>query len=296
MPAIEPSLSPAAAIPQWLRLLRLLPARTPGKSRLARWCIHRALKGREADISTCGLTFRVPSTHEPVAMGLIADGQYETGLCRALSTILHADSIFFDVGANVGVFSLFSAQQWCPKGRVLGFEASPLIYSYLHHNAQRHQFPALKVFNRAVTEHSGDHLTFYDAPLAKFGMGSLVNRFGTSGVEVQTISLDEAAAENNIARVDVIKVDVEGFELGVFKGATHLLSQIPAPIIFFEFNDWAEERDETHAGDAQRYLHDMGYITVPLDAWLRGDRSPHDPVVSGGTDLVAFKSNQTHSK
>ncbi len=261
----------------------------PGKSRLARWCIHHALQGREADISTQGLTFRVPSTYEPVAMGLIADGQYETGLCRALSSLLHVDSVFFDVGANIGVFSLFSAQQWCPKGRVLGFEASPLIFSYLQHNTQLHQLPALQVLNRAVTEHSGDHLTFYDAPIAKFGMGSLENRFGTKGMAIQTISLDDAAAENNIARVDVIKVDVEGFELGVFKGATRLLSKTPAPVIFFEFNDWAEERGGTHAGDAQRYLHSLGYVTVPLDSWLQGDRNPHNPVVSGGTDLVAFK-------
>ena len=276
-------------VPAALTLLRLLPARLPGKRRLAQALMNAFLPEGPADIETGGITFRVPSVREPVAVGLIADGSYETCLCTALETVLRKDSVFFDVGANIGVFSLFAAHCWCPEGRVIGFEASPQIYDYLQHNGSTQPRPGLTLLNRAVTASGGEHLTFYNAPAAKFGMGSLANRFGTPGVDVLTASLDQVAAEQGIDRVDVIKVDVEGFELGVFQGAQKILAQSQPPLIFFEFNDWAEERGDTRAGDAQRYLHSLGYVTVPLEDWNRGDRTPHAPVTVGGVDLVAFK-------
>lgn len=279
---------PPQRVPWPLRLLRLIPARCPGKRRLATAMMKTFMNDGPADVDTHRITFRVPSVREPVAMGLIADGSYDLDLCHALEAILRPGSVFFDVGANVGVFSLFACHCWSPGIRVIGFEASPQIFAFLEHNGKQHAHSGLTLLNRAVTATSGDHLTFYNAPATKFGMGSLANRFGTEGVQVQTISLDRAATEHDIQRVDVIKVDVEGFELGVFQGAQLLLSQRPAPVIFFEFNDWAEERGDTRAGDAQRYLHSLGYVTVPLEAWLRGDRRPRDPITTGGTDLVAF--------
>jgi FkbM family methyltransferase len=247
------------------------------------------LAGGPADIQTDGITFRVPSTREPVAMHLIADGGYEPDLCAVLASRLNPSSVFFDVGSNVGVMSLSAAHRWCPQGRVVGFEASPKIFECLDHNARTNPHPSLSVLNRAVTGQSGQHLTFYDAPDEKFGMGSLTNRFGSSGVQVSTITLDDAASELGIERVDVIKVDVEGFELGVFQGAQRLLQQNPAPFIVFEFNDWAEDNGTTKPGDAQRFLRDLGYTTLPLDRWQRGDLKLEPVIVSGGENIVAFK-------
>jgi hypothetical protein len=84
-------------------------------------------------------------------------------------------------------------------------------------------------------------------------------------------------------------VDVEGFKLGVFRGARRLLAMTPAPVIFFEFNDWAESNALAVPGDAQRFLHELGYITVPLEDWARGERNPHPVQTSGGAEFVAFK-------
>lgn len=277
-------------VPRLLHLLRLLPVRLPGKRRLAQAMMNALLNDGPADISTAGLTFRVPSVREPVALGLIADGTYEPGLCSALQSSLRKDSVFFDVGANIGVFSLFASRFWCPEGRVFGFEASPQIYSHLQHNGAHNPAPGLHLFNRAVTAQSGQKLTFYNAPAAKFGMGSLLNRFGTEGVEVETLSLDTFATEQNLPRVDVIKIDVEGFELGVLQGSTRLLAQSPAPLIFFEFNDWAEQRDGSQAGDTQRFLLDHGYLLQRLDDHLAGHAPGRNVIETGGADLVATKA------
>jgi len=276
-------------VPALLRFLRLLPSGMRGKERIVRWITRRMLHGGPADICANGLTFRVPSTREPVARHLIGDGTYEPDVCAALASWLRPSSTFFDVGANVGVMSLFAAHRWCQHGRVVSFEASPKIFACLDHNDRTNPHPSLQVLNRAVTSQSGQQLTFFDAPDEKFGMGSLTNRFNTTGVEVPTITLDDAASELGIEQVDVIKVDVEGFELGVFQGAQRLLQQSQAPFIVFEFNDWAEDNGTTKPGDAQRFLRDLGYTTLPLDRWQRGELKLEPVIVSGGENIVAFK-------
>ena len=273
----------------YLRLLRLIPASLPGKSRLARLCIDRLAPQGEAEIEALGFRFVVPSLREPISSSLLVNGTYEPLLCRALSQVLKPDGVFFDVGANVGFFSLLAAHRLVPGGRVAAFEASPRIFSCLERNAQAQPRAGLMLFHRAVTERSGDEMSFFDAPETKFGMGSLANRFGSHAAVVKSISLDDAAEQMGVARVDAIKVDVEGFELGVFRGARRLLAMTPAPVIFFEFNDWAESNALAVPGDAQRFLQELGYITVPLEDWARGERNPHPVQTSGGAEFVAFK-------
>ena len=76
-------------------------------------------------------------------------------------------------------------------------------------------------------------------------------------------------------------------------GAIELLRQEPAPVIVFEFNDWAENRPESGItpGAAQRYLLEQGFRLQPVKDYLAG--KPPGSVVQtvGGTDLVATRSH-----
>ena len=281
-------------VPSWLYALRWLPHGLKGKMRLARWLMSRALPDRPARIHVGELQFQVPSTREPVAMHLIADGAYESTLCTALQSVLQPGSVFLDVGANIGVLSIFAAHHWCPQGTVLGFEASPQVFDHLSTNVQANPHRALDIVHAAVTSHSGDTLTFYNAPESKFGTGSLTNRFGTEGIAVPTVALDDAVRAHGIESVRAIKVDVEGFELGVFQGATQILTQPSAPVVFFEFNDWAENRPEhgVRAGDAQRFLLSLGYRLQRLDDYLSGLLPGSEVIETGSADLVAIRTSE----
>ncbi len=73
-------------------------------------------------------------------------------------------------------------------------------------------------------------------------------------MNVATRTLDSVLSELAITSVDVLKVDVEGFEAAVFRGAERLLSGPNPPIVVFEFCDWAEQRSGYCIGDAQRVL------------------------------------------
>jgi FkbM family methyltransferase len=260
-------------IAPWLYCCRWLPQRLPGRGRLIRAILRLAAPTGPVEIRAGKLTFQAPSLQEPVAAHLLADGMYDPATCAAIQRVLSQDGTFLDVGANIGAMGLWAAATCCPQGRVFGFEASPRIFRYLAQNAERNGIANFTPLNRAVTAKDDDMLAFFDAPEAKFGMGSLANRFGGSGVEVPTTTLDGIAASHDLNRVEVIKVDVEGFELGVFQGSLRLLHQTPAPVIIFEFNDWAENRPEMGIapGAAQKFLLEQGYRLQSVKAFLAGE-------------------------
>jgi hypothetical protein len=124
-------------------------------------------------------------------------------------------------------------------------------------------------------------------------MGSLTSRFGDTGSLVTSLSLDDAASSNAIQQVHVIKVDVEGHELGVFQGALKILHHPNPPVIIFEFNDWAENRpqDRSKAGDAQRFLSSHGYSIQKLDDYLAHGPNPGPVIEIGSAELIAWKHN-----
>ena len=282
--------TPLTDVPRWLYALRLLPCSLPGKNRLGRLLMRLSGLRGAARVRAQGLSFTMPSVEEPVCQGLIRDGVYEPETAEALRRHLGTSGTLVDVGANIGVFSLLAAHRWCPAGRVLALEASPQIHAWLAGNVRENPAANLTVVHAAVTSRSGETVSFFNAPESKFGMGSLTNRFDSAAQSVSTITLDDAVAAAGIRQVDVIKVDVEGHELGVFQGAMRALHQEKPPVIVFEFTDWGETRDDgSKAGDAQRFLISQGYVLQRLSEYLKSGPKPGPVLEHGGADLIAWK-------
>ena len=117
-------------------------------------------------------------------------------------------------------------------------------------------------------------------------MGSLAAQFNGDSSVVLGRSLDSLISELNCTQVDLIKVDVEGFEAAVFRGALSLL-QTHHPVVIFEFIDWAEQRSGEKLGSAQELLMSLGYTLHRIDE--KGPRlcRLEDIITSGGAMLVA---------
>jgi hypothetical protein len=100
--------------------------------------------------------------------------------------------------------------------------------------------------------------------------------------------LDTIAKDLMLARISVIKIDVEGYERDVLAGAVKILSR-DRPIVFFEFADWAEDRggEGCCPGDAQKFLWSIGYKIYTLDSWIRNGPPLETPLAKGSVDLVA---------
>jgi FkbM family methyltransferase len=170
--------------------------------------------------------------------------------------------------------------------QALAVEASPWVYEYLSKNLELNNIPNLRIFNLALYEKDDLEKDFF-SPELKFGKGSLAPVFTDNAVKVRTISLDSLLSRNGFDNVDVVKVDVEGFERSVFSGGSATLSNQKAPIILFEFADWAERSAGYQPGDAQKLLRDFGY---KLYTRRHGKFAEYEGVLtSGGEDILARK-------
>lgn len=277
--------------PWWLGWLRGTPA-FRGKRRLARWLL-RAQLGRERMLveDRHGCRYRLPHAAEPVAFSLLAEGAYEPELVDLIDRHLPTGGVFVDVGANIGATLLPVMKRRAGRLRAVAIEASPRVFPFLAENVRLNQVAGVTCLNVAAHERDGE-AEFFDAPVTHFGMGSLGAQFGAAPVKVASRRLDGLLAEQGITQVDVLKMDVEGFESAVVRGAGRLLEGEVAPLVVFEFCDWAEARSPGGAGQAQRELLARGFRLWRQADYEAGRAPLPGPLTAGFEALVAVKGRQ----
>jgi FkbM family methyltransferase len=229
-----------------------------------------------------GIVFSVPNLIENVSFELFINGVYEKKYLKLMEQNLPLNSIFFDVGANVGAISVLLAKRR-PDVTIYAFEASPRVFQYLKINKDQNALNNLNIFNIAI--HTKDHLElpFY-SPLDKNGKGSFSPVFTKENEMVYTLSLDTFIKNNNIIP-NLIKVDVEGYEKLIFESMDLYLSNSLSCPILFEFVDWAEKLANYDYGEAQQKLLNLNYKLFDLE--LNNDI--YSPILSGSTMILAKK-------
>jgi FkbM family methyltransferase len=163
---------------------------------------------------------------------------------KALTEALQPDSIAVDVGANKGSYLLWLSRA-VPQGRVVAFEPQPRLADYLQRACAATGLTNVIVEAVGVSNQSGT-MTLHipgerDCPGASFEH-AVELREDCHDVRVPTCSLADYFAHEN-RRIAAIKIDVEGHELSVFRGAERLLEE-HAPILVFE----CESRHMTGGG------------------------------------------------
>jgi len=124
--------------------------------------------------------------------------------------------VILDVGANIGVFSLAAAKRF-PDAAIYAFEPSPDAYSRLVRNLDLNGAANVTPINRAVYSKC--------STMGFSSEGSTSTGFVTGGgvLTVQTVTLDEFCSRTAIRQIGLIKIDVEGAEVEVLKGAQQTL-------------------------------------------------------------------------
>ena len=166
----------------------------------------------------------------------------------------------YDLGANIGFFSLMAARLVGPHGRVFSFEADPVIATRLRENLAHNGFRHAVVEEKAVWCESSI-VSFACADLTQSsdrGLGFVTTNHQEMAtvISVQSVSLDDYCSSHPAP--DFIKCDVEGAECEVFRGAANTLRQWH-PTIVCEMHG-----TENHFALA-RYFLEFGYSCHALD-------------------------------
>lgn len=151
-----------------------------------------------------------------------------------LGDFLRPGDCALDVGANIGGLSIAMSRMVGPSGQVHAFEANPRLFSRLRNDLEANGAGNVTLVPKAVWSHSGEVLPFYcDDSYYGVGSGLFVNQPNWQQVEVETICLDDYCEAMRIAPV-AMKLDVEGAELQVVRGAESTLRRA-APVVVFEY-------------------------------------------------------------
>lgn len=189
----------------------------------------------------------------------ILDATAETEVQRAMQMHLRAGMTFYDLGANIGFFSLLGARLTGPSGRVVAFEADPTVAERLRENVARNAFPWVVVEERAVWSETRT------VPFARVdpaqspdrGLGHVAAEAAAATIPVEAVSLDDYSRA--APQPDFIKCDVEGAELEMFRGARRLF-RVKRPILLCEIHS------NENRGALQRELAALGYRSEDCDS------------------------------
>ncbi|QTL03856.1 FkbM family methyltransferase [Aquabacter sp. L1I39] len=161
---------------------------------------------------------------------------FEPDTVLLLKALLREGDTVLDVGANIGCTALLFSET---AGAVHAFEPSPTTWSYLSRNTAQASHANVEAHNFGLGAEAGETtLTF--SPNNRSGGFVSDQTKAAAGHTTETIrirTLDEVVPELGIGRVDLIKIDVEGFEGHVLRGAGQVLAN-HSPLVTAELNHW----------------------------------------------------------
>ncbi len=180
-------------------------------------------------------------------------GSYEYEKQRLFEETLTEGSIVFDIGSHVGFYTLLASVLVGTQGRVFAFEPLPRNLLFLNQHLQLNQIDNVTVIASAVSDTCG---------VTSFAThsNSFLGQISSQGeLQVETLALDELVNSGQIPLPTHIKIDVEGAEMSVLRGAKSLLSS-SHPTIFLATHGY-----EVHQQSCQ-FLESLGYCLKAIGA------------------------------
>jgi FkbM family methyltransferase len=184
-------------------------------------------------------------------------------------SVLGPDMIFFDVGANAGLFAITTAKK-IGGGQVYAFEPCSSTCRLLQENLQLNGLANVHVEQAALGDSIGKGVLQVNARgrdgLNTLGRATHPHSRVVAQEEVPVTTVDTFLKERGIPRVDVMKVDIEGAELMLFRGARGLLERADAPLILYEGFGFLTRGFGYHPVEILWFLESCGYSLFALNS------------------------------
>jgi FkbM family methyltransferase len=206
-------------------------------------------------------------TNNELAQRIRCEESFEPAVRQEVQRIASQGINVIDVGANIGYFTILASRLIGSDKRVFSFEPQARVVKQLRRNIEFNALGNVEVFQFALSDTRGV-ATFNIPPDGDEAFGCLqVNgRFTVvETVEVETRRLDDVFHDLGEPKIGLIKLDAEGAELLILRGATRLLSAKNKPCLIFEANEVNCRPFGYCVFDILRYVHSFGYRLRQLD-------------------------------
>lgn len=277
----------AESIMKWV--IRLCPSRRVVSLLLDKYRPFAEKGVRFVECFVDSVRFRLKvDTSEIYGYQMFMTGQIEPVTSYFVKCLMSSNRTMLDVGANIGYFSVLAASA-CPSCAVWSFEPAPDTYSLLVENIHANRL-ANVVANQIALGDRKDVLmlsVYNDQALNAIRPNiDAVHPFFPEGpirdIEVPCTSIEEFCQEFDIPKVDIVKIDVEGFEYSVVKGASGLFESNNPPILLCEIEPlWLKRYGSITAGALIDYMESFGYHTIGLTRYgiFTKDRFADSPTI-----------------
>jgi FkbM family methyltransferase len=190
-------------------------------------------------------------------------GTYETALLKTFADAISPGTVIYDVGANVGIYALLACIRTGPAGSVYSFEPAERNFAYMQRHIALNRVENCTLVQAAVSDSDGTQR--FAAAAWEHSMGHLS---ADGEIEVRSVTLDSCIyGEAGFRPPDVIKIDVEGAEREVLRGASRAIAEFH-PTVFVEVHG------HQHHVDCKAFLIANGYHVEESYGHLAATRPP----------------------
>lgn len=229
-------------------------------------------------LTSGGERLRVPADSRFTSVSSFILRDWTEPELRELAQFVRPGTVFIDVGANVGLYTLKAARLAGPDGTIVAVEPGRAAADLLECNLALNRFANVRIVRAALADKVGTaalyHVPLGDDPQA---FSLFCDGAAVEAETVATTTLDALVAELNLPGVDCVKIDVEGAEPLVLVGAQRTLARWH-PVVIFEINSWPSLRAGAAPDAAWRQLAGLGYRFCRLQdgAMTAVDQMPDD--------------------
>ncbi len=274
--------------------LKVYPERDEQTCRLSYWFRRKKIsKHFRVDLES-SLKLRLYT--EDVLSKEIFVNDFERAERDFASSFLKPGDIFFDVGANMGLFTVLAAKKVAPTGKVYSFEPVAEVRKRLLFNVRLNHLQRFITANAFALSDDNQSLSIRICEEGFSAFSSLGQPIasGISGYrveQVECVTLDHFFENEKINRLDLMKIDVEGWESRVLKGAERVLSFF-SPVILIEFSDACAAGSQSSTVLIRRILESHGYQLFRFDAGTRSLNPEPIQASYSYANLIASKDPQ----
>jgi FkbM family methyltransferase len=212
----------------------------------------------------------------------VTTGIHEPYVVEVLLSQLRPGTVFVDVGAHLGLYTLRAAERIGPEGRIVAFEADPYTATALAANVKRAGLGNVRVVAKAVSDHVGSTAFWLSSGTYS---SSLYRRPSMASIERVEIDATTIDAEIGPAEDVVLKIDVEGAELDALGGLEQTVAHANRVVLMVEVNPSALGEAGRTPAELIARLRDLG-----LELW-RIDESAQEVVLLDTSDTGDWKGN-----